>query len=37
LFAALGETGKHARSTIGTNDLPVNIPVEIEMIVKVRE
>ena len=30
-----GEKGKHARSAIGTSDLPFDIPVEIEMIVEV--
>ncbi|MGB9868061.1 MAG: RidA family protein [Bacillota bacterium] len=38
LFVALyGERGKHARSAIGTNQLPLNIPVEIEMVVRVSE
>jgi enamine deaminase RidA (YjgF/YER057c/UK114 family) len=32
-----GERGKHARSAIGTNVLPNNQPVEIEMIVQIRE
>jgi enamine deaminase RidA (YjgF/YER057c/UK114 family) len=30
-----GEIGKHARSAVGVNGLPLNAPVEIEMIVKV--
>lgn len=30
-----GEKGKHARSAVGTNALPLNIAVEIEMIVEV--
>jgi enamine deaminase RidA (YjgF/YER057c/UK114 family) len=30
-----GEKGKHARSAVGTNALPFNIAVEIEMIVEV--
>ena len=30
------ETGAHARSAIGVCSLPFNIPVELEMIVKVR-
>jgi enamine deaminase RidA (YjgF/YER057c/UK114 family) len=33
----LGERGRHARSAIGTDNLPMNIPVEIEMIVRVKE
>lgn len=36
LFVELyGERGKHARSAIGTSQLPLNIPVEIEMVVRV--
>ncbi len=35
LVAILGERGKHARASIGTNVLPSNRPVEIEMIVEV--
>lgn len=30
-----GEKGKHARSAIGTNELPANIPVEIEAIIEI--
>ena len=30
------EIGLHARSAVGVNSLPFNIPVELEMIVKVR-
>jgi enamine deaminase RidA (YjgF/YER057c/UK114 family) len=33
----LGEKGKHTRSALGTSVLPFNIPVEIEMIVQVKE
>ncbi|WP_203333678.1 RidA family protein [Planococcus beigongshangi] len=29
------EKGKHARSAIGTNELPFNTPIEIEMIVEI--
>ncbi len=32
-----GENGKHARASIGVNVLPGNIPVEIEMILQVRD
>jgi len=32
-----GGKGKHARSAVGTNALPMNIAVEIEMIVEVGE
>jgi enamine deaminase RidA (YjgF/YER057c/UK114 family) len=31
----LGEKGKHSRSAVGTNALPLNVPVEIEAIVEV--
>ena len=31
-----GEAGKHTRSAVGVNELPVNSAVEIEMIVKVK-
>ncbi len=31
-----GEAGKHARSAMGVSELPLNAPVEIEMIVKVK-
>lgn len=34
LVEVFGEKGKHARSAIGTNALPMNIAVEIEMIVE---
>ena len=37
LIKLLGDKGKHARSAIGTNQLPMGIPVEVEMIVKVRD
>jgi enamine deaminase RidA (YjgF/YER057c/UK114 family) len=37
LFEKLyGEHGRHARTSIGVNTLPANIPVEIELIVKIR-
>jgi len=32
-----GEKGRHARSAIGTSNLPHNQSVEVEMIVKIRE
>ena len=35
LFEIFGEKGRHARSAIGVFSLPMNIPVEIEMIVEV--
>ncbi|GGD76938.1 RidA family protein [Paenibacillus nasutitermitis] len=35
LVQAFGEKGRHARAAIGTNELPFNTPVEIEMIVEI--
>jgi enamine deaminase RidA (YjgF/YER057c/UK114 family) len=35
LVEIFGEKGKHARAAIGTNSLPFNFAVEIEMIVEV--
>ena len=35
LVEIFGEAGKHARSSIGANELPLNIPVEIELVVEV--
>ncbi len=32
-----GEAGKHARSAVGVGELPLNSPVEIEMIAKIKE
>jgi enamine deaminase RidA (YjgF/YER057c/UK114 family) len=37
LIALYGENGQHARSAIGVAALPGNAPVEIEMVVQVRE
>jgi len=31
-----GENGKHVRSAVGVNELPLNAPIEIEMIVKIK-
>jgi enamine deaminase RidA (YjgF/YER057c/UK114 family) len=33
--AVLGERGRHARSAVGMGSLPVNIPVEIEAVMRV--
>ena len=33
----LGERGVHARSAVGTNALPLNVPVEIEAIIELEE
>jgi enamine deaminase RidA (YjgF/YER057c/UK114 family) len=32
-----GDKGIHARSAVGTNALPLNVPVEIEAIVEIEE
>ena len=36
LVRAFGDRGRHVRAALGTSNLPGNIPVEIEMIAKVR-
>ena len=36
LVQIFGEAGKHARSAVGVNELPIDASIEIEMIVKVR-
>ncbi len=36
LVNVFGDAGKHVRSAVGVNELPINAPVEIEMIVKVK-
>lgn len=37
LVEVFGENGRHARSAVGVASLPFNIPVEVEMIVEVKE
>ena len=37
LVEVFGDKGKHARSAVGMNALPMNIAVEIEMIVEVED
>jgi enamine deaminase RidA (YjgF/YER057c/UK114 family) len=37
LIKLFGDQGKHARSAIGTNQLPMDIPVEVEIVVRVRD
>lgn len=32
-----GDKGRHARSAVGTNALPLGIPVEVEIVVKIRD
>jgi len=36
LIEVFGEDGKHARSAIGVAELPLNAPVEVELIAEVR-
>ena len=36
IIAIFGDKGRHARSAIGTSNLPGNMPVEVEMIVKLK-
>lgn len=35
MVLALGEKGKHTRSAIGTNTLPFNMAVEVELVVEI--
>jgi len=35
LVRVFGERGRHARSALGTSSLPINIPVELELIARV--
>jgi len=37
LVNIFGTRGKHARTSIGVSDLPGHIPVEIEMVVQIRQ
>ncbi|MCG7406233.1 RidA family protein [Paenibacillus sp. ACRRX] len=37
LIEVFGDAGRHARSAIGTSDLPFHTPVEIEIIVEVAD
>ncbi len=37
LIKLYGDRGRHARSAIGTNQLPLDIPVEVEIVVRVRD
>ena len=37
LIAAFGENGKHARSAIGTNNLPLGLTVEVESIFEIED
>lgn len=35
LYDVLGDSGRHARTAIGTNQLPMDVTVEIELIVEI--
>jgi len=37
LVEVFGDAGKHARSAIGTSELPFHTPVEIEIIVEIKD
>ena len=36
LAELLGDAGRHARAAVGTHALPLNAPVEVEMMVEVK-
>jgi enamine deaminase RidA (YjgF/YER057c/UK114 family) len=36
LVEIFGEAGRHARTSVGVNELPLDIPVEIDMIVEIK-
>ena len=36
MVEVFGEVGKAARSAVGTNSLPMNIPVEVEIIAELK-
>jgi enamine deaminase RidA (YjgF/YER057c/UK114 family) len=36
LFEVFGEDGRHARSAVGVAELPLNAPVEVELIAELR-
>lgn len=35
MVAVFGDKGKHARTAVGTNSLPFNVPVEIDAMVEI--
>lgn len=37
LVDVLGERGRHARAAVGTNSLPMGMPVEIELVVEISD
>jgi len=36
LIEVFGEDGRHARSAVGVAELPLNTPVEVELIAQIR-
>jgi enamine deaminase RidA (YjgF/YER057c/UK114 family) len=36
LIEMFGEDGRHARSAVGVAELPLNAPVEVELIAQIR-
>jgi enamine deaminase RidA (YjgF/YER057c/UK114 family) len=37
LVKIFGERGRHVRVAIGTSNLPANIPIEIEMVLRIKQ
>jgi enamine deaminase RidA (YjgF/YER057c/UK114 family) len=37
MIQVFGEKGRHARTSLGVNTLPMNIAIEVEMIVEVED
>ena len=37
ILAAFGDHGRHARVAVGVAELPLGVPVELELVVEVRE
>ena len=35
MVAVFGDKGKHSRSAVGTNALPLNVPVEIDALIEI--
>ena len=36
MLDVFGDAGRHARSAIGVNELPYNIPVEVELVLEIK-
>ncbi|HEX6988753.1 MAG TPA: RidA family protein, partial [Bacillota bacterium] len=37
MLEIFGESGRHARSAVGSNELPLGAPVEVEMVVELHD